>query len=192
MLRQMQGGRVWNGYLVDKLTSLGFQSSSIDECVLYKDDVIFIVYVDDGIFVGSDDAKITSLIKQLGQAGLDVEDQGDPADYVGVSIKRSSDGNIHLNQRALIDNIIADCNLSGVYTKPVPDKSSQILHHFHNSPDFDLNFGYRSIVGKFNYLAQNNRPDIMYAIHQIAKYSYCTKHEHGEAIIYLVWYLMRT
>ena len=79
---QKQAGRVWNGYLVHKLTSLGFQTSLIDEYVFYKDDVVFIVYVDDGIFVGPGDAKITSLIKQLGQAGLDVEDQGDPADYV--------------------------------------------------------------------------------------------------------------
>ena len=45
LYRQKQGGRVWNGYLVEKLTSLGFQSSSIDEYVFYKDDVVFIVYV---------------------------------------------------------------------------------------------------------------------------------------------------
>ena len=32
----------------------------------------------------------------------------------------------------------------------------------------------------------------MYAVHQIAKYSSCPNHEHGEGIVYLVRYLMRT
>ncbi len=44
------------------------------------------------------------------------------------------------------------------------------LHVFKDKPAFDLNFNYRSAVGKLNYLAQTTRPDIMYAMHQIAKY----------------------
>ena len=190
---QKQAGRVWNGYLVNKLINdCGFEVSTIDECVFYKDDVIFIVYVDDGIFIGKDDNKITQIIQQLRDAQLDIEDQGHPADYVGVNIKQSRDGTIDFTQRALIDTIIEECNVSGVYTKPVPAKSSLILHAFESSPDFDLNFNYRSIVGKLNYLTQTTRPDIMYAVHQVAKYSSCPKKEHGEAIIYIVRYLMRT
>jgi hypothetical protein len=46
---------VWNSLLVEKLLSLGFQQSLINECVFYCDDVIFIVYVDYGIFLGPDD-----------------------------------------------------------------------------------------------------------------------------------------
>ena len=52
---QKQAGRVWNSYLVDKLCSIGFQQSLIDECVFYRDYVIFIVYVDDSIFLRPDD-----------------------------------------------------------------------------------------------------------------------------------------
>jgi hypothetical protein len=79
-----------------------------------------------------------------------------------------------------------------VYSKPVPAKSSVILHAHKDSPDFDGNFSYRSMVGKLNYLAQTTRPDILYAVHQVAKYSSCPKQEHGEAILYIVWYLKRT
>ncbi|KAL7478579.1 hypothetical protein ACHAW6_004335 [Cyclotella cf. meneghiniana] len=84
---QKQAGRVWNGYLVNKLIDCRFQPSLIDECVFYKDDVIFIVYVDDGIFIGQDNSKITRLIQQMQNAHLDIEDQGHPADYVGINIK---------------------------------------------------------------------------------------------------------
>ena len=46
---QKQAGRVWNQYLVSKLESIGFTQSHIDECVFYRDNIIFIVYVDNGI-----------------------------------------------------------------------------------------------------------------------------------------------
>jgi hypothetical protein len=85
---QKQAGRVWNGYMVTKPLDIGFQQLEVDECLFYKGDISFIFYVDDGIFSGSNDAQLTDIIKQLKNAGLDVEDQGHPADYVGVNINR--------------------------------------------------------------------------------------------------------
>ncbi len=92
-------------------------------------------------------------------------------DYVGVSIKKDCDGFYEFTQRALIDFIIEDAGISNSKTKPVPAKVSLRLHAFKNEQVFDLDFNYRSVVGKLNYLAQTTRPDIMYATHQIAKYS---------------------
>ncbi len=40
---QKQAGRVWNSYLVDKLTSLGLTASLIDDCVFFCGDIIFMV-----------------------------------------------------------------------------------------------------------------------------------------------------
>jgi hypothetical protein len=192
---QKQAGRVWNGYMVEKLRSIGFEPSLIDECVFYRDDVIFIVYVDDGIFISGDDDSITKAIRDISQSGLEIEDQGHPADYVGVAIKKHQNGYYEFSQRALIDSIIDDVNIGDAYTKPVPAKSSTILHHHKDSPPFsecNFNFNYRSVTGKANYLAQTTRPDIMFAVHQIAKFSSDPRKEHGEAIIYLVRYLKKT
>jgi hypothetical protein len=60
------------------------------------------------------------------------------------------------------------------------------LHAFKGEPPFDLDFNYRSAVGKLNCLAQSTRPDIMYAMQQIAKYLSDSRQSHGEAILYLV------
>jgi hypothetical protein len=49
---QKQAGRVWNSYLVTKLREINFKQSLIDNCVFYWDNIIFIVYVDNGIFLG--------------------------------------------------------------------------------------------------------------------------------------------
>jgi hypothetical protein len=56
------------------------------------------------------------------------------------------------------------------------------MHAFQDSPKFDGNFNYCSAMGKLNYLGQTTRPDILYAVHQVAKYSSNPTLEHGEAI----------
>jgi hypothetical protein len=73
-----------------------------------------------------------------------------------------------------------------VKVKPVPAKVSMLLHAFKDAPPFNLNFNYCSIVGKLNYLTQTSRGNIIYATHQIAKYSSNPRKPHGEAILYLV------
>jgi hypothetical protein len=47
---QKQAGCVWYNYLISKLQEIDFKQSFIDDCVLYCSDVIFIVYVHNGIF----------------------------------------------------------------------------------------------------------------------------------------------
>jgi hypothetical protein len=88
---QKQTGRVWNSYLVDKLTSLGYTASLIDDCVFYHKDIIFMVYVDNGIFLGKNDKQLKVAICEIHECGLNIEDQGHPADYVGVNIKKRKD-----------------------------------------------------------------------------------------------------
>ena len=107
-------------FLVKKLLSLGFQQSLIDECVFHRDEVIFIVYVDDGVFLGPDDRKLTNVINEIKKTGLDIEVQGHPANSIGVTITKHSNGYLEFTQWALIDSIINDVNIGDAYTKPVP------------------------------------------------------------------------
>ena len=89
---QKQAGRVWNQYLVDKLFDAGYVQSSIDDCVFYKGNILFIVYVDDGIFLGASEEQLVREIKLLQGLNLDIEDQGHPSDYVGINIQHHKDG----------------------------------------------------------------------------------------------------
>ena len=183
---------MWNHHLTTKLLEVGFAQSKIDDCVFYCNNTIFIVYVDNGIFIGDTNEQILEIISHFQQLGLDIEDQGHPADYVGVNSKRLKGGGIEFTQQALIDSIIADVGLKGTTTKPVPAKAHTILLAHKDQPEFASNFDYRSATGKLNYLAQTSCLDIMYTVHQIAKYSADPRLPHGDAIIYLIRYLMRT
>jgi hypothetical protein len=62
----------------EKLCSIRFQPSLINACVFFHDNVIFIVYVDDGIFLGPGDQKLTNVICKIRKVGLDIEDQVRP------------------------------------------------------------------------------------------------------------------
>ncbi len=188
---QKQAGRIWNSFLVDKLMSIGFTTSLLDNCIFFHDDIIFVVYMDNGIFLGSKDLQLQEVIKEIQDLGLNIEDQGHPMDYKGVNIKKLTDGSYEFTQQSLIDFIIDDIGLKDAKVKPVPAKVSLQLHLFKDVPTFDLNYNYRSAVGKLNFLAQTTRPDIMYATHQIAKYSSDPIQSHGEAILYWIHYLKK-
>jgi hypothetical protein len=73
---QKQAGRVWNSYLVAKLREINFMQSLIDDGIFYRDDIIFIVYVDNGIFLGSSDHQLCDIINKLRNLKLSIEDQG--------------------------------------------------------------------------------------------------------------------
>ena len=70
--------------------------------------VIFVAYVDDGIFLSLHPHLIDEAIRDMISVGLKIEDQGFPADYVVVNIKRSNDGSILLSQLALIQSILKE------------------------------------------------------------------------------------
>ena len=189
---QKQGAKVWHDHLVSKLQSIGFTRSSVDDCVFYRGTTIFVVYVDDGLAFDSSGDNLDEFIQELRDTGLNIEDMGHPSDYIGVNLSKDKD-TFHFTQRALIDSIIDDVGLTNSKkVKSVPAKSSQILQAFPESPPFDGPFNFRSVVGKLNYLAQTTRPDIMQAVHSIAKYASNPKREHGDAIMYLAMYLIKT
>jgi hypothetical protein len=64
---QKQAGRVWNQFLTKGLTKIGFKQSKVDECVFFCNDVMFIVYIDDGIFASPSQKAIDQAIKELKQ-----------------------------------------------------------------------------------------------------------------------------
>jgi hypothetical protein len=56
LIQNIYGGkaarRIWSRYLQEGLFDLGFTQSKIDECYYYRNDTIFLVYVDGGILAG--------------------------------------------------------------------------------------------------------------------------------------------
>ncbi len=79
---------------------------AIDDCVFFHGDIIFMVYVDNGIFLGSNNLQLQEVIKEIQNLGLNIKDQGHPADYAGVNILKLKDGSYEFTQRLFIDKPI--------------------------------------------------------------------------------------
>ena len=108
------------------------------------------------MFLGKSERQLSNIVKELQDIGLDIEDQGHPEDYVGVNIRKHDDGSYEFTQCALIDSIIEDVGLSyaKATTKPIPAAVQKPLHSFKDSPYFNNDFNYCSVVCKLNYIAQ--------------------------------------
>ena len=114
-----------------------------DECVFAKEKVIFVAYVDDGIFQSPHPHLIDEAIRDLISVGLKIEDQGFPVDYVGVSIKHNKDVSILLSQPMLIQSIFKEVELGPRMTmKAVSMPSQKLLQPYPYSKVFDNCFHY--------------------------------------------------
>ena len=106
---QKQAGRVWNQYLTNKLIgTLGFTQSKTDERVFYRGKMMYALYTDDSILTGPDKKEIDQSIIDLKKAKLNITEEGDLEDFLGVRIERKEDGSVHLTQPQLIDQILKD------------------------------------------------------------------------------------
>ena len=179
-------------FMKEKLLSLGYKPSSIDECVFYRGSTVFFAYVDDGIFLDKSLQRIDLAVVELGKI-CEIEDKGDISDYLGVHFSKKDSGDILLNQTHLIDQILKELQLSPNGTvKPTPAASTKILHRFKDESSHVRNWHYRSIIGKLNFLEKSTRPDISHATHQCARFSQDPKQSHSDAVMHLGKYLAGT
>ena len=192
---QKQAGLVWNRYLVDKLTKeLGFKQSMIDECLFYRGRVLYALYTDDSILAGPCEKEINTIINQIKKAGLNITEEGDIQDFLGINIVREKNGDVTLSQPHLINQILTDLKMDKdtLKVKDIPCKSSTILTRGDKDKNFDRSFHYRSIIGKLNYLEKGTRSDISYITHQCARFTEAPKERHANAIRWLARYLKGT
>jgi len=133
---------------------------------------VYLLYTDDSILAGPDQSEIDTIIRELKDADLNITEEGDLEDFLGVNIERQDDGSVLLIQPHLIDSMLQDLQIdASTKTKSTPASSSQILFCHTDSHSFDRSFDYRSVIGKLNYLERASRPDIIYITHQCARFS---------------------
>jgi hypothetical protein len=71
--------------------------------VFYQGKMMYLLNTDDSIFAGLDNKEIQHIINDLKAPNLDIKEEGDLEDFLGVRIEQKKDGSIHLTQPQLID-----------------------------------------------------------------------------------------
>ena len=185
-------GRQWYLYVTKYLTNLGFKQSQVDPCVFYYKQCVLLLYVDDVIIGGPTDKDLADVIETI-KDNVDIEDQGDITDYVGVNVQRHEDGSMELTQPQLIQSILDDLHLNSESKQSsTPSLSTVLLHAALDDDDHDGHFDYRSVIGKLNYLEKSTQGDIAYAVHQCARFMANPKKSHAQAVKRIGRYLLGT
>jgi histone deacetylase 1/2 len=186
-------GRIWYEFLDAGLRKIGFKPSNLDPCLFYRGNVIFLVYVDDGLFFSPDKTAIDQAFADLVAAKFDIEDQGDISDYLGVKVTHLPDGTIKLTQPLLIESILKDLHFQDNTTpREVPAHTTRILQRDPDGTPMEPVFHYRGVIGKLNFLEKSIRPDIAYAVHQCARFCENPKRSHALAVKRIGKYLQGT
>ena len=79
----------------------------MDECVFYRGKTLYILYTDDSILAGPDPEEIEQVLKDLKKSNLEVTNEGNIEDFLGVNIERN-EGEIKLSQSHFIEQVIKD------------------------------------------------------------------------------------
>lgn len=186
-----QAARNWYQCVNQGIIAEGFYQSKTDPCLYLRHDCIIVLYTDDTLIFAPDDSIIDSVIQNLSKT-FTLEDQGNVQDFLGIRIhKDHTSKTIHMTQPGLIESIINDVGIKDTSNTKFTPSDSILYADKSNTPRED-NWNYRSIIGKLNFLAQNTRPDLSFAVHQCARF--CTKPTklHEIAIKRIVRYLLLT
>jgi hypothetical protein len=120
-----------------------------------------------------------------------LRDEGEVGDFLGIRIEKQKGNTFLLTQTGLIDKVITSGGMEDCNKLATTAEESTVGADIDGLP-FKETWKYASIVGMLIYLASNTRPDIDYAVHQAARYSYGTKNSQALAFKRIIRYLKGT
>ena len=134
--------------------------------------MILISWVDDCLIFAKDKLCADQLIVDL-KRSFTLTKEEDVSAYLGVEVKiNEEDDTISLIQPYLIQRILDAMGSSVVdaNVKPTPAVYKEIRFKDEEGLARKQDWHYRSLIGMLNYLAASTRPDILFAVHECARF----------------------
>jgi hypothetical protein len=131
---------------------------------------------------------------RLREEGVDLEQEDDAAGFLGVRLDRDENtGLLEMKQTGLIDRVLEALGLDAgtVNGKATPAEHAPLTKD-EKGPEASGEFNYASVVGMLLYLSGHSRPDIAYAVNCSARYMFCPRRSHEEALKRIGRYLKTT
>jgi hypothetical protein len=174
--------------------TLGFDQSQSDPYLFIhqKHKLMVLNYCDDQIWLSPDAKLIETYVDKLKAHGygLTMDKEGDVFAFLGIEFRRNGK-RIELTQKGLIEKVIKYVGLSNSNPKSTPAATNP-LGSDKDGPGFSDEWSYPAAVGMLLYLSSNTRPDIQFAVHQVARFNHAPRQSHAQAIKRIVRYLLAT
>lgn len=190
-----QAPRCWNITLDRFLKDSEFIQSTSDSCVYSKiletgEICLVAVYVDDLILVCKSLSVIDDIKESLSNRFL-MKDLGQLKYFLGVNVSQTQN-HIFINQSGYIGNILDKFGFGNCKPVSTPcDVSSGLVKTYDDRDLFDVN-KYQSAVGSLLFLSTRTRPDVTFAVCNVAKYCSKPYMQHWLAVKRIFRYLRGT
>ena len=131
-----------------------------------------VFHVDDLLFTFSTD-EVGLAFKAALMTRFDATDDGPVTKFVGIDIKRD-DYTTHILQTPLAESILKDFNMTDCNPMKTPMEPNTLLTaHGPGDPQGHVNQeSYQHLVGSLLYLTVWTRPDLVFAVQQLAKWGF--------------------
>ena len=154
--------------------------------------LVVIAYIDDLLIYAQDDATIVEFIKRMQKADVKLRKEGTAEGFLGVDIMREGNKTI-LTQSGLAKRVVDALGLCSKYTTATATPAERApLGRDLDGPDASGTINYASVVGMLLYLCGHSRPDIAFAVHQCARFTFAPKRSHEIALKRIGRYLKGT
>ena len=190
-----QSPRCWNSALDSQLKKMGFVQTASDPCIyIASEGEMFIigVYVDDIVLAGKSDKRMEDVKKAIAMQ-FDVKDLGKLHYFLGMKIiQDEKTGKVWIGQPAYTESVLQKFGMEN--SKPVRtpvDTGTKLVKATDDEECVDQKL-YQSAVGSLLYLSVGTRPDITYAVSNVAKFSAKPTKQHWIAVKRIMRYLRGT
>ena len=187
-----QAPRQWNAKLTTALVEHGFVQSKLDNSLNIKQKgsvfVALLVYVDDIVITGNDEAEISNFKKFLSSKFM-IKDLGELKYFLGIEVLKNDKG-LCMSQRKYCLELLHEYGLLAAKPVDTPLPENTVLNHVESDNDKFLKniTNYQKLVGKLIYLT-DTRPDISYVVHCLSQHMHSPLQSHLKAALRVLKYL---
>jgi hypothetical protein len=183
-------------YLSDHIRAEGLMPSELDPCLFVGPTVIAVIYVDDVLLYSKSNSEIDRVLANLKTAGISIRKEGTAEGFLGVDISRTmtpAGPVVTLLQQGLAKRIMEALGLcSGMSTAlSTPAEATPLTKDIDGDPASG-SFNYAAVIGMLLYLSRHSRPDIAFAVHQCARFTFSPTRRHELALLRVGRYLKGT
>ena len=183
--------RAWVEHLQKALRKLGFKQSTFDPCLWFRPDIFLIQYVDDLGLAFREQGICDKFLADIRNLNFTLTVEESFNEYLGISYESLPNGHVNMTQKGLIQKIIDTAGMSDCNPNFTPAARETLGIDPEGEPMTE-SWSYPSIVGMMLYLSMNTRPDITFAVSQVARFNHDPKKSHATAVKSIIRYLART
>jgi len=190
-----QGARVWWQELDRSLKEFGFKRLYADAGIFvarHQDGtlIFLLVYIDDIVITGPQGTAVLSRKREF-MHRWECRDLGTCREFLRMRIEYK-DGKIYLDQTAYLRKILKRFGMTNAKMAKTPLPTGYKPKPFEGTSTSQLRSEYQALIGSLLYIMLGTRPDIAFAVTQMAKFASNPSDEHMNRAQYILCYLVGT